>query len=121
MLAHPMCPCTRASLDELAEALARSKASARIYVLFIRPTGFAERAGFGTSPLLPGPFVWSASAVARAGWSGMMRGKRVVVPGLANRAIVQAERFTPRRLVTAVARKLQESRARREAGTPRNR
>ena len=42
MLAHPMCPCTRASLDELAEALARSKASARTYVLFIRPSGFAE-------------------------------------------------------------------------------
>ena len=51
----------------------------------------------------------------------MMRGKRVVVPGLANRALVQAERFTPRRLVTAVTRKLQESRARREAGSARNR
>lgn len=42
MLAHPMCPCTRASLDELAEALARSKTSARTYILFIRPAGFAE-------------------------------------------------------------------------------
>ena len=42
MLAHPMCPCTRASIDELAEALARSTAPARTYVLFIRPAGFAE-------------------------------------------------------------------------------
>ena len=42
MLAHPMCPCTRASLGELAEALARSNGAAKTYVLFIRPAGFAE-------------------------------------------------------------------------------
>jgi hypothetical protein len=42
MLAHPMCPCTRASLDELAEALARANRAAKSYVLFIRPAGFAE-------------------------------------------------------------------------------
>jgi hypothetical protein len=42
MLAHPMCPCTRASLDELAEALARSTTAAKTYVLFIRPAGFAD-------------------------------------------------------------------------------
>jgi len=116
---------TKAYVLSFSEALANETAGTGVTVTTLcpgpTPTGFAERAGFGTSPLLPGPFVWSASAVARAGWSGMMRGKRVVVPGLANRAIVQAERFTPRRLVTAVARKLQESRARREAGTPRNR
>lgn len=42
MLAHPMCPCTRASVDELEEALARSNGAAKTYVLFIRPSGFAE-------------------------------------------------------------------------------
>jgi hypothetical protein len=42
MLAHPMCPCTRASIDELAEALARSGRAAKTYVLFLRPAGFAE-------------------------------------------------------------------------------
>ena len=116
---------TKAYVLSFSEALANETAGTGVTVTTLcpgpTPTGFAERAGFGTSPLLPGPFVWSAGAVARAGWSGMMRGKRVVVPGLANRAIVQAERFTPRRLVTAVARKLQESRARREAGPARNR
>jgi hypothetical protein len=42
MLAHPKCPCTRASIDELAETLARSNGAAKTYVLFIRPAGFAE-------------------------------------------------------------------------------
>jgi hypothetical protein len=42
VLAHPMCPCTRATIDELAEALARSNGAAKTYVLFIRPAGFAD-------------------------------------------------------------------------------
>ena len=41
----------------------------------------------------------------------MKHGRRIVVPGLANRILVQAERVTPRRLVTAVIRRLQESRS----------
>ena len=49
MLAHPMCPCTRASIDELAEALARSGRAAETYVLFIRPAGFV--AGWEQSDL----------------------------------------------------------------------
>ena len=40
----------------------------------------------------------------------MMKGKRIVIPGFGNKLLVQAERLTPRRLVTAIARKLQESR-----------
>ena len=42
LLAHPQCSCTRASLDELAEALARAAVRPRTYVLFIRPAGFSE-------------------------------------------------------------------------------
>lgn len=37
MLAHPRCDCTRASLNELAELLARAKARPRTYVVFIKP------------------------------------------------------------------------------------
>jgi hypothetical protein len=42
MLAHPHCTCTRASLGELAEALARTRLAPRTYVLFMTPTGFRE-------------------------------------------------------------------------------
>ena len=41
MLAHPQCSCTRASLDELAEALARATNQPRTYVLFLKPDGFS--------------------------------------------------------------------------------
>jgi hypothetical protein len=39
MLAHPRCDCTRASLTELAELLARAPKRPRTYVVFIKPTG----------------------------------------------------------------------------------
>jgi hypothetical protein len=41
-LAHPRCSCTRASLTELAEVLARSTTKPRTYVVFIRPDGFEQ-------------------------------------------------------------------------------
>jgi hypothetical protein len=39
MLAHPMCPCTRASLADLARLLARVPGKVSAHVLFIRPAG----------------------------------------------------------------------------------
>jgi hypothetical protein len=39
-VAHPQCTCTRASLDELAETLARAPKHPRTYVLFLRPLVF---------------------------------------------------------------------------------
>jgi len=48
MLAHPRCDCTRASLSELEELLARAERRPRTYVVFIRPGAVAadwERTG----------------------------------------------------------------------------
>jgi hypothetical protein len=42
LLAHPQCPCTRASMAELAEILARAELRPKTYVLFLRPAGFAD-------------------------------------------------------------------------------
>jgi hypothetical protein len=42
LLAHPQCSCTRASLAELAEVLGRAHTSPKTYVLFLRPSRFAE-------------------------------------------------------------------------------
>src|SRR5688572_21243252 len=39
MLAHPKCPCTRASLDELSVVMSRFHTQVRAYVLFVRPDG----------------------------------------------------------------------------------
>src|SRR5437762_652596 len=43
MFAHPRCPCTRASLDELAEVMARAPGRFRAYVVFFEPEA-ADRA-----------------------------------------------------------------------------
>ena len=39
MLAHPHCPCTRASVGELSEIMAQANGKAVAYVLFARPAG----------------------------------------------------------------------------------
>ena len=42
MAAHPHCPCTRASIGELALLMARCQGRVSAYVLFLKPRGFAE-------------------------------------------------------------------------------
>ncbi len=42
MLVHPQCVCSRASLTELAEILARARTRPKTYVLFLKPRGFAD-------------------------------------------------------------------------------
>ena len=41
-VAHPQCTCTRASLGELAEALARTTTKPKTYVVFIKPSSMPE-------------------------------------------------------------------------------
>jgi hypothetical protein len=41
MLAHPQCPCTRASMGELAQVMARVQGKVNAYVLFYTPQGSA--------------------------------------------------------------------------------
>src|SRR5688572_4764193 len=42
MLAHPHCPCTRASIGELASIMAHSQGRLSAYVLFVKPAGFSD-------------------------------------------------------------------------------
>jgi hypothetical protein len=42
MLAHPHCTCTRASLGELAEAIARARVRPATYVIFMVPARFTD-------------------------------------------------------------------------------
>jgi len=42
LLAHPQCSCTAASIGELAEALARAGTLPKTYVVFLKPSSFAE-------------------------------------------------------------------------------
>jgi short-subunit dehydrogenase len=62
------------------------------------PTEFAARAGISAG-LAPGILTQSAQSVAEAGFRGLMAGRRVVVPGLANKLVTVLIRIVPRRLL----------------------
>lgn len=42
LFAHPRCPCTRATLSELARLSSRAERPFRTHVLFLRPEGYSE-------------------------------------------------------------------------------
>jgi hypothetical protein len=42
MLAHPHCPCTRASMNELARLMTQARGRVTAYVLFVKPAGFSD-------------------------------------------------------------------------------
>jgi hypothetical protein len=42
VVAHPHCPCSRATIGELAAVMARANGPVTAYVLFVQPAGFAE-------------------------------------------------------------------------------
>jgi hypothetical protein len=58
MLAHPRCDCTRASLGELAELLARVKFKPRTFVVFIKPgdtaSGWEQSGTWEQAKRIPG-------------------------------------------------------------------
>jgi short-subunit dehydrogenase len=105
---------SKAYVLHFSEALAEElrKTNVRVTALCPGPTatGFEDRAGLGASKLFSSGRVMDARAVAAAGYRGLMRGRRVVVPGLWNNLLVQANRFFPRRLVAGIVRRMQERR-----------
>jgi len=42
MLAHPKCPCTRASVEELSKLMTYGQGRLRAYVLFVKPPDYSE-------------------------------------------------------------------------------
>jgi short-subunit dehydrogenase len=107
---------TKAHVLSFTEALAEELHGTGVTATALCPgptvTEFQKHAGMEDTPLFSGFLVSDAAAVARAGYDGAMRGKRVVVPGLANRILGLGARLSPRRLSTRIARKLQEKRSR---------
>ena len=73
-------------------------------------TNFAQRAGTRKSRLFRQGLVASSEDVARFGYAAMMKGQRVAVPGIGNKLLIQAERLTPRIIVTKAVRLIQDNR-----------
>ncbi|HXV15013.1 MAG TPA: SDR family oxidoreductase [Candidatus Krumholzibacteria bacterium] len=71
------------------------------------PTEFQKRAHVGKVRGLRLMMRINPDVVVRAGYAGMMKGKAVVVPGALNNVMAFTVRFFPRRMVTAVVRRIQ--------------
>lgn len=109
---------TKAYVISFSEALSRELAPRNVRVTVLCPgpvsTGFQARAG-SRPRRFTAVFALPADAVARAGYEGLMAGRRLVVPGLANRLVTLMVRVLPRGAVL----RLTDSRARRrETGAP---
>jgi short-subunit dehydrogenase len=105
---------TKAYVGSLSEALANELAGSGVTVTCLCPgptqsefraaAGMKEGKGFSVAQGM------DARAVAEAGVRGMRRGRVLVVPGFWNRVLIFAERFLPRRAVTAAVRWMQDKR-----------
>ncbi|HYA79736.1 MAG TPA: SDR family oxidoreductase [Methylocystis sp.] len=96
---------TKAYVVSFTEALAQEMAPLGVKVSCLCPgpvtTGFQARAGFELSGTMAAvkPALLPAAEVARQGYEGLAAGKRVVVPGLANKLMLALVRLTPRAML----------------------
>jgi len=94
--------------EALAEELSGTKATVTCLCPGPVKTGFQKRAGIADSNLLHGPLLVDVREVARIGYEGMKAGKRVVIPGWKNRAVVESLRLSPRSVTPKMVRRLHE-------------
>jgi uncharacterized protein len=103
---------TKAYVISLSEALSEELRGSGVTVTVLCPgstiTGFQAVAHMQSALLVRLPGVMDAPAVATAGYAGLMRGKRMVVPGLLNQVLPLVIRLSPRAVVVRVARLFQE-------------
>lgn len=102
---------SKAYVLHFSEAIAEELAASGVRVTALCPgateTGFAQRADMQNSRLFHG-HILSAAAVAKAGYNGLLRGQRVVIPGWKYKILTTAVRFAPRTLAAKIARAMQE-------------
>ena len=102
---------TKAYVLHLSEALANELNGTGVTVTCLCPgatsTEFHKRANATGMNLLKFGSM-DAHTVAEDGYRALMAGKPVLIPGFKNWLLAQSVRFSPRRLVTTIARKTQE-------------
>ena len=101
---------SKAYVLSFSEALSNETAGTGVTVTCLCPgptrTGFQARAQVEESRLIRFSRLMTSAEVARAGYQGMLAGRHLVVPGLLNKASVQALRVLPRRVAAAATRAL---------------
>lgn len=113
---------SKAYVISFSEALQRELAPLGVRVTVLCPgpvpTGFQARAGIDDSA--PRMLVRSADEVARAGYEGFAKGRRLVIPGLGNKAVTLIPRILSRGVLLSVMEKALKGRGlHRASGWPR--
>lgn len=102
---------SKAYVISFSEAIANELKGSGVTVTCLAPgataTEFAARAEMEHSRLFKMGRMKSIN-VAQAGYKAMLKGKTLAIPGMRNWLMAEAVRFGPRKLVTAVARTVQE-------------
>ena len=97
---------TKAYVKSLSEAIGQEVKGYNIKVTILCPgpteTGFGSRSGMDKSPVFS-KGVMNAEKVAAAAYNAMKKGKRTVVPGAHNKAMVTAAKLLPVGVVLTVA------------------
>ena len=105
---------TKAYVLSFTEAVAEEVSGTGVTVTCLAPgatrTGFAKAAKADESKLFNAPTVMDSKPVARAGYDGMMAGRRLVIPGVANKLAMQSLRLAPRALAVRLAKLLNGAR-----------
>ncbi|QCR23719.1 SDR family oxidoreductase [Pontibacter sp. SGAir0037] len=73
-------------------------------------TDFKERANLDSSSRFSAMFKEDAREVAEAGYTGLMKGENIVLPGLKNKALPHLLKLVPRSILRNMVLKIQESR-----------
>jgi uncharacterized protein len=105
---------TKAYVLSFSEAIADELRNTGVTVTTLCPgptdTGFANVSKMTQSRLFTMSKPMQSEEVARIGYDAMKKGKGLVITGMRNKLLVQANRVSPRRVVTTIVRKLQEQR-----------
>jgi short-subunit dehydrogenase len=101
---------TKAYVISFSEALANELHGTGVTATCLCPgvtdTGFQGRAGTENTMLFRKLRAMDAKTVALDGYRGLMAGKTLVISGFRNWLLAEATRFGPRKLVTAMSRKV---------------
>jgi short-subunit dehydrogenase len=104
---------TKAYVLSFSEAIAEELRGTGVNVTALcpgpTPTGFQSRARTGQMRMLKGGLVLNAATVAKAGYTGLIQNKTIVIPGFKNRILALGVRLTPRKWVTRIAKRMNET------------
>ena len=91
---------TKAFVVSFSEALSKELQDTGVTVSALCPgpteTGFQQHAGMAKMHLLRKAFMMDARTVAECAYDGLIKGKRVIIPGLVNRIVAGSTKFIPK-------------------------